>query len=302
MKTAARNYLILDFLFMFFIISGYTPRIGLVVQESFFGYSMVSNYLELGLSNRFHWFIDELNNACRFDVFNLIMYNLFVIPYYALLKFYGTYHKLNVLSFRIVITEVLVYLVWYLWEMFLKTDVLWTPNSLLNAVIGFAELMMPLMVFALLMILGKYLFSKTAIHNLWSKHKKLYACLLLLVTAPLIPDVALSFLLCIFAIPVAVVYLYYILPKMLNKIIFNNQPKLNAYRVILLVLAGVGLFVTETFTRMSDTLPEESAFNGLLSLYLLQFSIYAIFYGIMIAIYSPHEVKKCFSKTSHKAA
>lgn len=105
MKTAARNYLIFDFLFMFFIISGYTPRIGLVVQESFFGYSMVSNYLELGLSNRFHWFIDELNNACRFDVFNLIMYNLFVIPYYALLKFYGTYHKLNVLSFRVVITK-----------------------------------------------------------------------------------------------------------------------------------------------------------------------------------------------------
>ena len=287
MKIAFLKYLALDFLFAYFIVCGYTLHVGFMMEEPERTCLTggINNYLEFDWNNYFHWFWNKIDNACRFEDIAWQTYNWVLISYYALLKFYGIRHGLNALSFRYVIPELLIYMVMYLNDL-TGTNIIWTTGSLLNAMIGFVQLLSPFIIVSILAILGKFIFLKTRLLNLWKKHNKICSCTALIISSSLIFPVLVSLLFCIWVVPVGVTYIYITLPKMLNRIISGSAVTLRSSRRRALILLGIMFFILESYALLFS-FPKEIIYQHFFAKFLINLSIHSLYYGIVLSIMSP---------------
>jgi len=150
MKIA--KYLILELLFILLVINsnGLFLDMDKGNQTCFVG--VFNDYLKFDWSNYFHWFREDLNQACRFEGRILIGYMWFVLSYYTILKVYGSICCPVSEKFWFVISELMVYIVAFLYKMFQSQGLLITIASLGNAFVGSVLVFAPLIVYAILIM------------------------------------------------------------------------------------------------------------------------------------------------------
>lgn len=293
MKNSKTVYFIFSFLFALIVVCGYDLNFSLFLRdenpETFCSTANILNYTDFALGHYFHWFIRD--NPCRFNTIILLNHNWLLITYYALLKFYGARQNLNTISLRVIVLELLIYMIMYLIKITLQTNISWTLGSILNAAAGFIQLHNLFIIFALSLVLGKLIFFKTELSALWRKHKIVYATVLLVLSSAMIFPIFSTLVLCFFAAPIGFMYVYYILPQILNSITCNQCPKPTVHQKLFLAFGGFVFFILETFLllyiRLNDTI-----FNTLPGLYILTVAVHLIYYSLAITVILPQKLKK----------
>ena len=291
MKIAFLKYLILDFLFAYLLVCGYTLHLGFALEysEQTCLAAGINNYMEFGWDNYFHWFWNKIDNVCRFNDIIWMTYNWLLISYYGLLKFYGIRRGLNTLSLYYVIPELVVYMLMYLSNV-TQTNIIWSGDSLLNAMVGFVQLISPLIMIAFLSVIGKVVFDKANLQYLWNKHYKIYGSIALLFSSVLMFPVFPSLIWCFWVMPIGLAYIYYILPKMLNNIILGLSAKIDLYRRITLLVVAIVFFVLENYALFSFS--DEMIYQHFGKIFFINLIIHSLYYGISISIMSPQKIKQ----------
>ena len=297
MKNSKITYFILSLLFAFFVVCGYDLNFSLWLidenSETFCSTVDVFNYMNFTFNNYFHWFIGD--NPCRFNGSIVINHNWILISYYGLLKFYGVYKNSNIISFKVILSELVIYMLMYLGKINFSTDVIWTTGSLLNAMVGFIQLNTIFILFAFLLILGKFIFLKIKDSIWWKRYKKVYIVLLLILSSAMIFPVFFTFILCFFAASFVLSYVYYILPIILNNIVCNKVAKITFRQKSFLIMGGLIFFALDSLLWFYIGI-NNTDLNYLWKVYVLTVGAHIIYYTLTVAIISPKKFQITLSK------
>ena len=288
MKNSKIAYFILSILFAFFVVCGYDLNFGLWMldenPETFCSTSDVFSYMNFALNNYFHWFIGD--SPCRFDRTIVINHNWMLVTYYGLLKFYGVCKNLRVISFRVILAELFIYMLMYLGKINLLTNAVWATGSLLNAAVGFIQLNVVFVWFAFLLILGRFIFLKIRDSVWWKRRKKVYIALILVLSSAMIFPVSSTFILCLWVAPIGVAYVYYILPIILNNIVGSKVAKIMVGQKICLIVGGFICFVLDSLLWFYLGI-NNIDLSYLWKVYFLTVVMHVIYYSLAVAIISP---------------
>ena len=93
----------------------------------------IQNYLKLGWNNYFHWFRKDENAPCRYQTYILVLFYFLIMPLYTGLKVYAQKHCPMMLSWKIVVLELSLYVILYLYFLLGQENLILTTSSFGNA-------------------------------------------------------------------------------------------------------------------------------------------------------------------------
>ena len=110
------------------------------------------DYLSFGWSNYFHWFYSAEGLPCRFSGFGLCCVYFFSLPFYTLLKIYGSFKLPKTITFPFSIAEIVFYMFVYLGFLFYYTDFIINLQSVLNLALGIFRIFSPLVIYMFVLV------------------------------------------------------------------------------------------------------------------------------------------------------
>ena len=305
MKIA--KYLALELLFIILVINNYGLFIDMDKGDQTCLVGIVDNYLTFGRNNYFHWFREDLNQVCRFEGRILIGYMWFVLSYYTLLKVYGAIRCPVSGKAWFIAGELLAYLGAFIYKMFQPQDIIMTWGSLGNAVIGSILVFAPLIIYAILISVIRFLIIKhwQHIRPYWQTHQNLHIAMAYFFGSLFIfPPVTTIFYQIILA-PLAFAYLYLYLPYILKRYLLGisgipNNPLKNIIKFLSCGLLITLLFISELFMSALP-LSSPSEFLANFCLYLIATAMLRGFiYLLIFFVWEPKKTKTLIYKSCFK--
>ncbi len=110
----------------------------------------INNYLEFGWNNYFHWFRVDENAPCRYTLSTLIFFYLFVLLFYSGTKSYGMKQCPVTLTWKIIVAELLIYTLLYMFFIMNQAGFIITVGSIFNALLGTVRFLMPIIIYGVM--------------------------------------------------------------------------------------------------------------------------------------------------------
>ena len=248
MKIA--KYLILELLFIILVINSYWFFADMTRDNSVCIDVSVNNFSELGWSNYFHWFREDLNQICHFDEKKLFMYFWFVFTYYTLFKIITVRFFPLGCKLRFLIPEMIIFISAFGIRTISEDLLIITDANLKNAIIGLLFMLSPFILYMLfLYAFYRLVLSEEKSIKILKAHRLLLGSLLFFVSLFIFPPTATIFY-CILLVPFILWFIYLKLPQIfitLFKTSENIKNKCIALKLTLSLILALSCIAGEVF-------------------------------------------------------
>ena len=286
MKIA--KYLILELLFIILVINSYWFFADMTRDNSVCIDVSINNFSELGWSNYFHWFREDLNQICYFDEKKLFMYFWFVFTYYTLFKIITVRFFPLGCKLRFLIPEMVIFISAFGIRTISEDLLIITDESIKNAIIGLLFMFSPFILYMLFLYsLYRLVLSEEKNIKILKTHPLLVGILLFLVSLFIFPTIATIFY-CILWVPFILWFIYIKLPQIFITLCNHKKHSKNKYfigKLILSLILALSCITGEVF--FFRTFYSELSGFGVFAYYIL-FSavIRLIYYGAIILLWN----------------
>lgn len=276
------KYLFLELLFILLVINNY-GFVYLDSGEAICDTTGITNYLEFGWNNYFHWFRNDMDQVCRFDAKSLFMNFWFILTYYTLFKVLTVYPFPAGCRLRFLIPEMAVYILSFGSRIITQDQFIITYGSLANAALGLIYMFLPLISCMFFVYALCYLLMRI------NKPSKLLYGGMVFISSLLIFPPFITIFYCLLLFPSICWLIYVDWAKVFINMVSQGkaaQHKYFIFKLALSIILWLCVMAGEVF--FFRTFYQELSGFGVLTYYIL-FSavIHAIYYGLMVLIWAP---------------